>query len=309
MVHSVRSATSRALLLLVGLPLLGSAQQTGAFEPFVGPRVKPTAAERSRFQVLMTDPLLSSTMRLSAWTATLASMGNNSEARLQANLCDLGRLAARCAASGRGYDLTLAGPLTRNATVTDLADLQGLAGTNRLELGVRTGVLNATRRPSFSLRAAFGYPIFDYRAGTDLTPTADRHPIGSVMAGVGFKNTKWSASAGYRIESSYKAQDPEFVCSPAPFGTATTVCEQYVLNGPTHETRNVFSVDTRVAFASAGATGAMFSFDNKRHVWGAEVPFWVVPQSVAGFGAGVRFGYRSDTRRGTAAFFVSAFRL
>ena len=309
MVHSVRFAASRVLVVLFGLPVMASAQSTGTFEPFVGDRVKATAAERSRFQVLMTDPLLTAPMRLTAWTATLASMGNNSEARVQANLCDLARMSAKCNARGRAYDLTLAGPLTKNTTVTDLADLQGLPGTNRIELGTRWGVLNATKRPSLSLRAAFGYPIFDWRAGTELTPTSDRHPVGAITAALGFKTTKWSMAGGYRVERTYKAQDPEFVCSPAPFGTATSVCELYVLNGPTLQTRNVFSMDSRVAFASSAASGAMFSYDMKRHVWGAEVPFWVIPQSVAGFSAGVRFGYRRDTRRGTAAVFVSAFRL
>jgi hypothetical protein len=303
------SATSRVLVLLFGLPALGAAQRTGSFEPFVGSAIKVTAADRARFQVLMTDPLLTSPMRLSAWTATLASMGNNSEARVQANLCDLARLGAKCAASGRAYDLTFAGPITRNATVTDLADLQGLAGTNRLEFGARYGILNATKRPTFALRAAFGYPVFDYRAGTELTRTFDRHPIGSVSANVAFKTTKWTMGGGYRFESNYKSPEPQYVCSPAPYGVASVVCDLFVLSGPSHASRSVFTVDGRVAFASAGAMGGTFSYDKKAGVWGAEVPFWVLPQSVAGFGAGVRFGYRSDTKRGTAAFFVSAFRL
>jgi hypothetical protein len=257
----------------------------------------------------MTDPLLNSSSRFSAWTATLASVGDNTEAKVQANLCDVPGVGKKCDEAKLGFDLAAAGPVSKASSFTELADLNGLVGSNRIEAGFRSNILDAGAASSFSLRGSFADPSFDYRVGPGLEKVSKRHPLYSGTAGVSIKTVKWFAGGAYRYENTYKAADAQSVCAPAGLGSSgTLICESLVLAAPSHTAKSVVSGEVRRAFASAAVVASNLSYDTTRRIWGVDVPVWIIPRDSVTFGSGVRLGYRSDTRRATAAFFVSTFK-
>src|ERR1019366_5827905 len=89
------------------------------------------AAKRDTiFAALVFDPSLAAAARSSAWTASVVRASPVTEARVQANLCDIA--GPLCGEKGAG-SLMFAGPFNKNNEFTRLADLDGLIGTARVQ--------------------------------------------------------------------------------------------------------------------------------------------------------------------------------
>jgi hypothetical protein len=63
------------------------------------------------------------------------------------------------------------------------------------------------------------------------------------------------------------------------------------------------------SFGGHGAARVIVSQDLAHGVTGIDMPVWVVPDAKGGPAGGLRFGYRTDTKRVTVSLFVSAFKL
>ena len=113
-----------------------------------------------------------------------------------------------------------------------------------------------------------------------------------------------------RSLKAYKAQAAQNVCSAAGFGpSGTQACSVFSVGAPSREDKSVFSVEYARSVAGTGAARLAISYDASSAVTGIDLPVYVFTDIKGGLSGGVRFGYRSDTRRVSASLFVSEFKL
>src|ERR1019366_1195868 len=134
--------TLRAIAILAVSSVSALAQRTGtllhqtdstrrARRPFeVSVTAEAAAKGDTIFAALVFDPSLAAAARSSAWTASVVRASPVTEARIQANLCDIS--GSLCGEKGSG-SLMFAGPFNTGNDFTRLADLDGLIGTARVQ--------------------------------------------------------------------------------------------------------------------------------------------------------------------------------
>jgi hypothetical protein len=269
------------------------------------PSADSLARRDTIFAALVFDPALSALARSSAWSATVVPLGSSKEARVQANLCDL--VGAICAGAQAG-SLMFAGPLNTGDDFTELADLDGLVGSARVQASFTTNSTRAGAYQSFS--ATFSQPSFAYRDSTTLGRRSVDHAVYSVEAGSGYR---WAAAAlqgALRWEHGYRARTAQNVCTVASFGPpGSTTCSSIVVGAPADTGRTVASVSGAWSIGGNASARLTISYDVTHSVTGIDLPVWVVRNAAGGLAGGVRFGYRTDARQVTAALFVSEFKL
>jgi hypothetical protein len=316
MTHTIRAL---AMVLLAMLPASGAAlaQKTGSLlhqtdstrrarRLLVENAPAGAAARRDTiFAALVFDPSLAAPARSSAWTASVVRASPVTEARIQANLCDIA--GAICGAKGAA-SLMLAGPFNSGNEFTRLADLDGLFGSARVQ-GSYTS--NATGAGTFySFTGTFSQPRFTYRDSSTLDRRSVGHAAYAIEGGGG---RRWSSVAlygGVRWEQAYRARTARNVCSPATFGPAgTETCADMVLGAPRSRERAVASVSGAWSIGGNGAARLTISHDIRRAITGIDLPVWLIANPAGGLAGGVRLGYRTDSRAMTVALFVSQFKL
>jgi len=289
------------------------AQRTGTFADTVlrsavasrehyGRLVEPRVLVANR--ALLVDPGIESALRTSSWTATLTrEQGNSeaSEARVQVNLCDW---VLKCGAYAA--DLTLAGPIDKNEPVTELADLNGLRGTARFELGASYGNKNPSGLTA-AARVIESRPSFDYRTLPGLTKQSEQHDGRAYAAAAGWKQPLTGAIVvllgQYRHEDTYKAASSADVCQPAGFGPAGTLtCDTFVVGPPTHALKDVAGAELKAGVA--GGAGTDLSVSWAKATTGILARFYVVPDGSGGVGGGVGVGHRNDRPGWTFSLFA-----
>lgn len=299
---------------LVGAEL--HAQRTGTLIPAVEQEALASVEalakreRQERFAALVADPSLSSTLRSSAWTMSFTAFQQGQEAKLQANVCDI---LADSACKKSAIDLTLIAPVKKGEDVTEAANLSGLAGAARLELGGTLWLAEIEDGLGWygpSVRVVVGRPSFDFRTPADLSQATVRRTIYSLAATLPFyKTDRTISSIGYRYDNAFKAASSQNVCVTAPFGPpGTQTCNDLVIGGPKQAQTRAAEFEYRRSFRIAAAALTV-TRDFANEVTGFDLPIWVVPNQSGGLGGGVRFGYRTDTKRLTAALFVSEFKL
>ena len=310
-------AFGRAAALLALPAAVACAQRTGALlhvsdssrktrGTFVENATAEQAARRdTAFAALVFDPALAALARSSAWTASVVPIGGSKEVRLQANLCDIA--GAVCGARGAA-SLTFAGPLSSSDEFSELADLDGLTGSSRVQGSWTT---NATAVGAYeSFAATFAHPSFAYRDSTTLGRRSVDHALYSFEAGAGYR---WAAAAvqgAVRWEHGYRARTSQNVCTPASFGPpGTQSCANMVVGAPSDTGRTVAGVSGSWSVGGNAALRITVSRDFTHGVTGIDLPLWLVRNAAGGLAGGVRFGYRTDARQVTAALFVSEFKL
>jgi hypothetical protein len=309
--------TFRALTMLVlcVAPLL--AQKTGtllrqtdstrrARRPLeTGATAESAAKGDTIFAALVFDPSLAASARSSAWTANVVHASPTTEARIQANLCDIA--GALCGAKGAA-SLMFAGPFNKDNEFTRLADLDGLVGTTRVQA---TYTSNATNVGSFySFAGTFSHPRFAYRDSVALVRKSVEHPVYAIETGGGTRWPSVSLYAGVRWEQAYHARTAHDVCTPAAFGPAgTESCASLVVGAPRGRERAVATVSGAWSIGGNAAARVTLSHDIRRGVTGIDLPVWLLQNPAGGLAGGVRLGYRTDTREMTFALFVSQFKL
>ena len=324
MTHTIRATAMMLLAMLLAMMLAMSlasdaalAQKTGtllhqtdssrkARRLFVEHASAGAAAKRDTiFAALMFDPSLAAPARSSAWTASVVRASPVTEARIQANLCDIA--GAICGAKGAA-SLMLAGPFNSGNEFTSLADLDGLFGSARVQ-GSYTS--NATGAGTFySFTGTFSEPRFAYRDSTTLGRRSVEQAAYAIETGGG---RRWSSVAlygGVRWEQAYHARTAHDVCTPATFGPAgTQSCMSMVVGAPRSRDRAVASVSGAWSIGGTGAARLTISHDIRRSVTGIDLPVWLIANPAGGLAGGVRLGYRTDSRAMTVALFVSQFKL
>jgi hypothetical protein len=309
--------TFRAIALIVLASGSALAQKTGALLHQTDSTrrarrpldVRATAESAARgdtiFAALVFDPSLAALARSSAWTASVVRASPATEARIQANLCDIA--GAICGVKGAG-SLMFAGRLNTSDEFTELADLDGLAGSARVQASWSSNAISVGSFYSFA--GTFSQPSFTYSDSATFGRRSVDHTAYAVEAGGG---RRWSSGALYgsvRWERSYHAQTAQNVCSPASFGPAgTETCASVVLGAPSGVERAVASVSGALSIGGNGAVRLTISRDLRHSVTGIDLPVWVMPNPAGGLAGGVRFGYRTDSRQVTVALFVSEFKL
>jgi hypothetical protein len=316
MTHTIRAL---AMVLLAMLLANGTAlgQKTGtllhqtdstrkARRLFVENAPAGAAAKRDTiFAALVFDPSLAAPARSSAWTASVVRASPVTEARMQANLCDIAGVI--CGARGAA-SLMLAGPFNSGNEFTRLADLDGLFGSARVQ-GNYTS--NATGAGTFfSYTGTFSEPRFAYRDSTTLGRRSVEHAAYAIEGGGGRRWSSLSLYGGVRWEQAYRARTSRNVCSPATFGPAgTETCANMVPGAPRSRERAVASVSGAWSIGGNGAARLTISHDIRRAVTGIDLPVWLIANPAGGLAGGVRLGYRTDSRAMTVALFVSQFKL
>jgi hypothetical protein len=257
------------------------------------------------FAALVFDPSAAALARASAWTASVVPAGPSKEARVQANLCDIA--AALCGARGAS-SLMFAGPFNTSDEFTELADLDGLVGSARVQGSFTSNVTSAGS--FFSLAGTFSKPSFAYRDSAALARRSVQHAAYAIEGGGGFRWPSVTLHASVRVEQAYHAQAAQNVCLPASFGpSGTTACSSMVLGEPSSAARTVASVSGAWSVGGNGAARLTLSHDLRHSVTGIDLPVWVMPNAAGGLAGGVRFGYRTDARQMTVTLFVSEFKL
>src|ERR1017187_6543448 len=195
MTHTIRASAMGLLAMLLAMLLTSGtalAQKTGtllhqtdstrkARRLLVENAPAEAAAKRDTiFAALVFDPSLAAPARSSAWTASVVRASPVTEARMQANLCDIA--GAICGARGAA-SLMLAGPFNSGNEFTRLADLDGLFGSARVQ-GNYTS--NATGAGTFySFTGTFSEPRFAYRDSTTLGRRSVEHAAYAIEGGGG----------------------------------------------------------------------------------------------------------------------------
>jgi hypothetical protein len=307
----------RAIALLCVPGGAALAQRTGALlhqtdstrrarRPF---EVSATADAAARgdtvFAALVFDPSLVALARSSAWTASVVTSGGTKDARVQANLCDI--VAALCGARGAS-SVTFAGPLNKDDDFTELADLDGLVNSARVQAGYTS---NATSVGSFiAFSGTFSQPGFAYRDTATFTTRSVGHTLYAIEGGAGYRWGTVALEGAVRWEQSYRARGSQNVCTPASFGPpGTETCANMVLGAPFSSNRTVASVSGAWSIGGNGAARITISHDLRHGITGVDLPVWVLTNPAGGLAGGVRFGYRTDSRQMSMALFVSEFKL
>ena len=304
-----------ALLCIPGSAAL--AQRTGALlhqtdstrrarRPFETVSTADAAARGDTvFAALVFDPSLVSLARSSAWTASVVSSGGTKDARVQANLCDI--ITAFCGARGAS-SIMFAGPLNKDDDFTELADLDGLVNSARVQAGYTS---NATSTGSYiAFSGTFSQPGFAYRDTATFTTRSVGHTMYAIEGGGGYRWGTGALQGAMRWEQSYRARGSQNVCTPASFGPpGTETCANMVLGAPFSSNRTVASVSGAWSIGGNGAARLTISTDLEHGVTGVDLPVWVMTNPAGGLAGGVRFGYRTDSRQMTMALFVSEFKL
>ncbi len=264
-----------------------------------------TARGDTVFAALVFDPSLTALARASAWTASVVPAGASKEARIQANLCDIA--GALCGVRGAS-SLMFAGPLNTGDDFTELADLDGLVGSARVQASWTS---NATSVGSFaSFAGTFSQPSYAYRDTVALGKRSVAHTAYAIEAGGGYRWASTMLNASMRWEQAYRAQASQNVCTPASFGPeGTEACANMVIGEPSDVTRAVASISGAWSIGGNGAARLTISHDLRHAVTGVDLPVWLVANAAGGLAGGVRFGYRTDSRQVTVALFLSEFKL
>ena len=306
----------RAAALLVFACECALAQKTGAllhrtdakrWDRLLGAAAsqEARAAQDTTFAVLLFDPSLSALARSSSWTASVVPLGSSKEARVQANLCDIA--AGFCPKDG-ATSLMFAGPLNSGDDFTELANLDGLAGSARVQLSYTTSATAVGW--AYSIAATYSQPSFAYRDTLTLGKRSADHAAYAIEVGDGYRWSSTAVHAALRWEQSYRAQTAQNVCTPASFGPAgTTSCSSMVIGAPSSSEKTVASISGAWSIGGNGAVRLTLSHDVRHGVTGIDMPVWLVRNAAGGLAGGVRFGYRTDARQLTASLFVSEFKL
>lgn len=257
------------------------------------------------FAALVFDPSLVALARSSAWTASVVSSGGTKDGRVQANLCDLA--AAFCGARGAS-SVMFAGPFSKDDDFTELADLDGLVNSARVQASYTSNATSVGSYIAFS--GTFSQPSFAYRDTGSLATRSIGHTAYAIEGGAGYRWGSVALQGAVRWEQSYRARASQNVCTPASFGpSGTETCANMVLGAPYTSDRTVASVSGAWSIGGNGAARVTVSHDVRHGVTGVDLPVWVMTNPAGGLAGGVRFGYRTDSRQMTMALFVSEFKL
>ncbi len=257
------------------------------------------------FAALVFDPSLAALARSSAWTASVVRSGSTKEARIQANLCDIAIIL--CGATGAS-SLMFAGPLNTGADFTELADLDGLVGSARVQGSYATNVTSVGS--FFAVTGTFAQPRFTFRDSAAFARRSIDHASYAIEAGGGYRWASATFQGSMRWEQSYRPRAKRNVCSPASFGpTGTDTCANIVIGAPFGVERTVASVSGAWSIGGNGAARLTISQDLRHAVTGIDLPVWLMTNTAGGLAGGIRFGYRTDAKQVTVALFVSEFKL
>lgn len=257
------------------------------------------------FAALVFDPSLVALARSSAWTAGVVSSAGVKDARVQANLCDI--WGAICGDRGSGA-LMLAGPLNKDDDFTELADLDGLVNSARVQGSYSS---NATSVGSYvAFTGTFSQPAFAYHDTAAFAARSVGHTAYAIEGGAGYRWASVALQGAVRWEQSYRAHGSQNICTPASFGPpGTESCANMVLGAPYSYDRATMSVSGTWSIGGNGAMRLTVAQDLRHGVTGVDLPIWVMSNTAGGLAGGVRFGYRTDDRQLTLALFVAEFKL
>lgn len=309
--------TLRALAMICLASVSALAQKSGALlnqsdsvrrarRPFDARTTGEAAARGDTvFAALVFDPSLVALARSSAWTASVVSSAGVKDARVQANLCDIWGVI--CAARGAS-SLMVAGPLNKDGDFTELADLDGLVNSARVQGSYTT---NSTSVGSYvAFTGTFSQPTFAYRDSSAFARRSAGHTAYAIEGGAGYRWASVAVQGAVRWEQSYRAHGSQNVCTPESFGPpGTESCENMVLGAPYGYDRAVVSASGAWSIGGNGAMRLTVAHDLRHGVTGVDLPVWVMSNAAGGLAGGVRFGYRTDDRQLTIAVFVAEFKL
>jgi len=144
-----------------------------------------------------------------------------------------------------------------------------------------------------------------------LKSISARKPVYGGAAGVAFTTNVQVIRVGYRHEETYNPAAAQSVCVPANLGLAGAfTCTSLVIGPPSRSRKNLIDGEYRAAFAKFISASVAISYNIDHGVTGIDIPVWMIPDASGSFGGGVRFGYRSDSRKHpTLSIFVGHFKL
>ncbi len=269
--------------------------------------VYPEKVKRLR---LLVDPSEAGSVRSSAWAVALRALSDASEVKIQLNLSN------RITGDSSALALAMIGPVNRKATITELADLDGLTGTTRVELAWTKNLAKEEGNMIYA-RATGSRPQFQYRISPGLNAAETRKSVFGGAAGIARKvENKFLLRAGYRYERSYKPQSEQSICTPVDVGVPNALrCVSIIIGEPREARKNLLDAEYRFIFGSYFSASAAVSYDIDNKITGFDLPIWMIPGvhtpgTKPAYGGGLRFGYRSDNRKHpTISVFVGGFKL
>jgi hypothetical protein len=291
--------TLLVMLFLAACCSLGHAQERGVLSRRGAISISGESASMESIARLLFNPELSGFARASSWAFSLLAFQEKGEAKLQANLCEV------IACKGRhAVHFLLAGPVNSKTGFTELADLDGLIGSTRAELGGTYGLLSEV---GLSPKLTLARQTFDYIDPASLAARSDEHWSHSIGLGLSWKPVaKTQLTLSARREGLHKAAgQPQGVCRPATFGPpGTSACQNVVVGAPTEREPNIFEFEVA---QNLGKVAFRLKLAYDSDVVAATLPLYVIPNTQGNLSGGVKLGYRSDEDRPHVTFFVNAF--
>lgn len=278
------------------------------------------AAQRDRFSLIASTPLKDGDK---AKPATLDALASGAKVTLRWGRFDIGRPRfndpGAKAISQRARGRCLADPAGRNDPE--------LTGLGNRPCGEPDGVVYKYDLPEYrayhvraitsgstdyGLEASLGINDFEWLDPATLLPQKKQKASWSVAGHLThyFLGTLTAATFSATYQRAYEAAEEQLIC---PRGTTnpTQDCKKARAAAPVRKSSWLLSAGLRHRFTGGDgkllnlAIAPLVSFDVKKHVWGVDVPVYVIPDKENALSGGIRFGYRSDRQdKFSASVFV-----
>lgn len=214
------------------------------------------------------------------------------------------------------YSFSLSSPLSKESTFTEPATLDGMANGANLSFALGKYFLvdpssEDTGVWSFGGLARIGYSSFKYLDATSLAKMTEHRRPTTVGGYVGLRpsgETPVFLLAKYEYQHVWKDADTKVLCPDSV--TFPVTCVNGPIGAPAENRKRLFSLSVRYTNPRFDIAPTI-TYDRASKVKGIDFPVYLIKGGVdekntLPFNAGLRFGWRSDTRDASVGLFVGS---
>lgn len=214
------------------------------------------------------------------------------------------------------YSATLSSPLSKGATFTEPATLDGLANGASVTLTLgKYFLLNPRSEDTGVLSigglARAGYGTFKYLDATTLAKTTVHRRPNTVGGYAGIRpsgTVPLFLLAKYEYQHAWKDADTKVLCPASD--TYPVTCVNGPIGEPVEDRKRLFSLSVRYTHPSFSLAPTL-TYERESKVKGVDLPIYLIKggsdqKNTLPFNAGLRFGWRSDTKDASIGVFVGS---
>lgn len=216
------------------------------------------------------------------------------------------------------HTLTLSSPLSSGAKSVEIATLDGLVSGASVGYTFTAGDFASNFLPNANsasyllagVQARVGYKKYKFlNTGTLKDETSEKYSqsLAPYIAYSSPSSVLYIAKFDY--QRGYKEADAKMMCPQAQ--TFPVTCANGAAGAPKEQIKRIFTLTTRFFVASSASAEVNLSYDRTSRVKGIDVPVYFlqskdIKDSFTPYNAGLRFGWRSDTKDPSIGIFVGS---